>query len=146
MVVSSYSDSNSNSTLTSSVSISSLGGDASKSSCTVGSNWDETGVLAALFSNIPDLMERQSNNSLKEDIMEVEGFSNITAKQFVDNFNDFKKFMKKFVDTRFLCEYLKGSIDSNKKCTIYEALNYFGTISNDKLNYLNEIGVMFFLN
>ena len=52
--------------------------------------------------------------------------------------NSIKKFMKKFVDTRFLCEYLKGSIDSNKKCTIYEALNYFGTISNDKLDYLNK--------
>ena len=26
--------------------------------------------------------------------MEVDGFSNITAKQFVNNFNDFKKFMK----------------------------------------------------
>ena len=27
-------------------------------------------------------MERQSNNSLMTDIMEVEGFSNITAKQY----------------------------------------------------------------
>ena len=49
-----------------------------------------------------------------------------------------KKFMKKFVDTRFLCEYFRGSLDNTKKCTIYEALNYFGTIDNKKLNYLIE--------
>ena len=46
--------------------------------------------LTALFTNIPNLMERQSNNSLMSDIMEVEGFSNITAKQFVDNFDKFR--------------------------------------------------------
>lgn len=52
--------------------------------------------------------------------------------------NSIKKFMKKFVDTRFLCEYFRGSLDNTKKCTIYEALNYFGTIDNKKLNYLIE--------
>jgi len=71
--------------------------------------------LEALFSNIPDLMERQSNNSLKEDIMEIEGFSNITAKQFVDNFNDFKKFMKKLnIKAPNLKEYVsKAKIKKN---------------------------------
>jgi 3'-phosphoadenosine 5'-phosphosulfate sulfotransferase (PAPS reductase)/FAD synthetase len=55
-------------------------------------------------------MERQSNNSLMTDIMEVEGFSNITAKQFVDNFDDFKKFMKKLnIKTHNLEEYIKKS-------------------------------------
>ena len=57
---------------------------------------------------------------------------------FNDNKVTIKKFMTKFVDTRFLCEYLKGSIDDNKKCTIYEALNYFGTISDSKLDHLNK--------
>ena len=66
--------------------------------------------LEALFTNIPNLMERQSNNSLMTDIMEVEGFSNITAKQFVDNFDDFKKFMKKLnIKTHNLKEYIKKS-------------------------------------
>ena len=42
--------------------------------------------------------------------MEVEGFSNITAKQFVDNFDDFKKFMKKLnIKTHNLNEYIKKS-------------------------------------
>ena len=66
--------------------------------------------LEALFTNIPNLMERQSNNSLMTDIIEVEGFSNITAKQFVDNFDDFKKFMKKLnIKTHNLKEYTKKS-------------------------------------
>ena len=71
--------------------------------------------LDALFVNIPDLMERQSNNSLMEDIMEVDGFSNITAKQFVDNFNDFKKFMKKLnIKAPNLKEYVsKAKIKKN---------------------------------
>ena len=42
------------------------------------------------------------------DIMEVEGFSNITAKQFVDNFDKFKKFMKKLnIKTHNLNDYIK---------------------------------------
>lgn len=71
--------------------------------------------LDALFVNIPDLMERQSNNSLMEDIMEVDGFSNITAKQFVNNFNDFKKFMKKLnIKAPNLKEYVsKAKIKKN---------------------------------
>ena len=66
--------------------------------------------LEALFANIPNLMERQSNNSLMSDIMEVEGFSNITAKQFVEHFDEFKKFMKKLnIKTHNLTDYIKKS-------------------------------------
>jgi len=66
--------------------------------------------LEALFSNIPNLIERQSNNSLLSDIMKIDGFSNVTAKQFVDNFDEFKKFMKKLnIKTHNLKDYIKKS-------------------------------------
>ena len=90
--------------------------------------------LEALFSNIPDLMERQSNNSLKEDIMEVEGFSNITAKQFVDNFNDFKKFMKKLnIKAPNLKEYVS-------KVKIKKNIVFTGFRNNELEKVLEENG------
>ncbi len=90
--------------------------------------------LEALFSNIPDLMERQSNNSLKEDIMEVEGFSNITAKQFVDNFNDFKKFMKKLnIKAPNLKEYVS-------KTKIKKNIVFTGFRNNELEKVLEENG------
>jgi len=48
------------------------------------------------------------------------------------------KFTKKFIDTRFLCEYFRHSVGEEKKCSIYEALLYFGTINQDKYNYLED--------
>ena len=52
--------------------------------------------------------------------------------------NTILDFTDKFVDTRFLCEYLRNSIGEEKKCTIYEALKYFDTISDSKLDFLNK--------
>lgn len=45
-------------------------------------------------------------------------------------------FMKKYVDTRFLCEYYRVSIGEEKKCSIYDALLYFGTITEAKYKHL----------
>jgi len=47
-------------------------------------------------------------------------------------------FLDRFIDTRFLCEYYRSSIDDGKKCSIYDALLYFGTISQKKYDYLVE--------
>jgi len=47
-------------------------------------------------------------------------------------------FTNKFIDTRFLCEYLRNSINDGKKCSIYDALKYFNTISDSKLDSLNK--------
>lgn len=49
------------------------------------------------------------------------------------------KFTEKIFDTRFLCEYFKISIDEDKKCSIYEALLFFGTINEKKYKELYEI-------
>lgn len=48
------------------------------------------------------------------------------------------KFTRKVIDTRFLCEYYRLSIDDGKKCSIYDALEYFGTISKEKFEWLEE--------
>ena len=71
--------------------------------------------LEALFSHIPNIMEKQANNSLIEEIIEIDGFSYITAKQFVDNFDKFKTFIKKLkIKTHNLKEYVKkGEIKKN---------------------------------
>lgn len=47
-------------------------------------------------------------------------------------------FTSKLFDTRFLCEYFKISTDEDEKCTIYNALHYFNTISKNKLKYLER--------
>ena len=48
-------------------------------------------------------------------------------------------FTKTLYDTRFLCEYYKICAQDDKKCTIYDALLYFNTISNSKYILLNDI-------
>lgn len=49
------------------------------------------------------------------------------------------KFTKKMYDTRFLCEYFRLSKDEERKCSIYDALKYFGTVTTDKRDELEEI-------
>lgn len=49
------------------------------------------------------------------------------------------KFTKKVIDTRFLCEYFKISQIADKKCSIYEAMLYFETISDVQYKKLNDI-------
>lgn len=45
------------------------------------------------------------------------------------------KYIKRVIDTRFLCEFHKLVLnETNKKCSIYDALLYFGTID-DKIYY-----------
>ena len=55
---------------------------------------------------------------------------------FKNNKDTILKFTSKIFDTRFLCEYFRLSIDESKKCSIYNALQYFGTISEKKLQDL----------
>jgi len=49
------------------------------------------------------------------------------------------KFIRKFIDTRFLCEYFKYAKSDDKKCTIYDALIYFGTITQKKYDDLDKL-------
>lgn len=47
-------------------------------------------------------------------------------------------FTAKIFDTRFLCEYFRLSVSEEKKCSIYDALMYFGTISEEKYRDLED--------
>jgi hypothetical protein len=49
------------------------------------------------------------------------------------------KFTKKYIDTRFLCEYYRKSIGENGRCSIYDALLYFKTINQSTYEELNKI-------
>lgn len=49
-----------------------------------------------------------------------------------------KKFMSKYIDTRFLCEYYRISLDEGKKCAIYDALEYFQVINKKQYDNLNN--------
>ena len=49
------------------------------------------------------------------------------------------KFMKKFIDTRFLCEYVRSSLNEEGKCSIYDSMLYFGTIDQTKYDELMKI-------
>ena len=60
-------------------------------------------------------------------------------KMLNNNKNHILLFTRKLIDTRFLCEYFRLSIGLDKKCTIYSALKYFGTITENKYNGLNQI-------
>lgn len=50
-----------------------------------------------------------------------------------------REFTKRYIDTRFLCEYFRNSIDDGNVCSIYDALEYFGTITKKEYNKLYKI-------
>lgn len=49
------------------------------------------------------------------------------------------KFMNRFIDSRFLCEYVRTSLGEEGKCSIYDAMLYFGTITKEKYDELMKI-------
>lgn len=49
------------------------------------------------------------------------------------------QFTSKFIDTRFLCEYVRESLNITGKCSIYDALLYFNTINQNQNQNLNTI-------
>jgi len=56
--------------------------------------------------------------------------------------NDSKKifkFIKKYIDTRFLCEYVRHSLAESGRCSIYDAMLYFNIINQDKYKILERI-------
>ena len=57
---------------------------------------------------------------------------------FVSNKNTIQKFFATFVDLRYLCEFYKANFASDDKCDIYSAYLYFGIITQEKHDMLNE--------
>ena len=58
---------------------------------------------------------------------------------FHNNSNKIIQFTMEMIDTRYLCEYYKIVIKTtNMKCSIYDGLLYFNTITNDIYNFLNS--------
>lgn len=56
---------------------------------------------------------------------------------FKNDLTTIMKFIRKLIDTRFLCEYSKiNSKQLLKKCSIYDALLYFKVITEEKYNWL----------
>lgn len=56
-----------------------------------------------------------------------------------DNKDDIIRMTKKLIDTRFLCEYTRHSKSEEGKCSIYNAMLYFDTITKTKFDDLEKI-------
>ena len=64
--------------------------------------------LALIFSNIPDVMTHKIDNNLKQKIIMINGFSDISANQFVNNLEEFKLFLKNLkIKTHNLDSYIE---------------------------------------
>jgi hypothetical protein len=56
---------------------------------------------------------------------------------FQGNIDYIIQFVRRVIDTRFLCEFNKLTVPgADKKCSIYDAMSFFGTIDGDKYNKL----------
>jgi len=53
--------------------------------------------------------------------------------------NKIIQFTKRYIDTRFLCEYFRIGQAERGKCSIYDGLLYFKTIDQNKYNELEEL-------
>jgi hypothetical protein len=59
---------------------------------------------------------------------------------FNSNKENIFKFIRRLIDTRFLCEFFKLVVDEkDNKCSIYNALLYFGTIDQTIFNRLEHL-------
>ena len=58
---------------------------------------------------------------------------------FMNNHEQIYAFTTHVIDTRFLCEYHKATINSDKICSIYDAMLFFGTISKKQYDILESI-------
>jgi len=76
--------------------------------------------LKLVTKTIPDIMKlKLTKTELLNDINSIDGFSDITAHQFVDNFNNFKKFynkLQKYIDISHLEKKSKNKNKSKSKC------------------------------
>jgi NAD-dependent DNA ligase len=93
--------------------------------------------LALIFSNIPDVMKHKIDKNLKNKIMSIDGFSDITANQFVNNLGEFKLFLKNLkIKTHNLDSYIE-------KTQIKKNIVFTGFRNSDLEKYLesNKIAV-----
>lgn len=60
----------------------------------------------------------------------------VFSELFYNDKDNILRFMGKFIDTRFLCEYVRSSKSEEGKCSIYNAMLYFNTITQDKFDEL----------
>lgn len=58
---------------------------------------------------------------------------------FQQNKRIIKNFSKSVIDLRFYCEYFKVIRSNDKKCSIYDLLQYFKTITKEKYDELEQI-------
>lgn len=58
---------------------------------------------------------------------------------FMQNTTYIFNFVKRVIDLRFLCEYNKILANEEKKCSIYDALLYYGVINQKKYDYLVNV-------
>ena len=99
--------------------------------------------LMILFCN-PNIMSEQSNMILRDLLIDDctlkigHGSDSLDIPalfEFLNNDHDILRFISKFYDTRFMCEYLIALTDKTK-CNIYTSLEQFNVIDNEQLTFL----------
>ena len=74
--------------------------------------------LTLLYSEIPDILELKNNKDLYNKINNIKGFSDTKTKQFLENLDTFKKFLKDLkLDTHNLRQYNK-KINNSKNVVL----------------------------
>ncbi|AYV84108.1 MAG: hypothetical protein Hyperionvirus17_28 [Hyperionvirus sp.] len=58
---------------------------------------------------------------------------------FMNNEAYIYAFVSRVIDTRFLCEYYKNTVGGDRKCSLYDAMLYFDTVSKGKYDELQHI-------
>ena len=88
--------------------------------------------LALIFTNIPDVMKHKIDTNLKEKIISIDGFSDITSNQFVNNLGEFKLFLKNLkIETHNLDSYIE-------KTQIKKNIVFTGFRNSDLEQYLES--------
>lgn len=108
--------------------------------------------LKLITDEYPDILHKKfkDDDDLYQEIIDLDGFSDITSQQFVDNFDDFKDFIKKldkYVDIKHLTkkESKKKSKDKNVNSTnkynfADEKIVFTGFRNDDWENIINDNG------
>jgi len=103
--------------------------------------------LALIFSSIPDVMKHKIDNNLKQKIINIDGFSDISANQFVNNLEGFKLFLKNLkIKTHNLDSYIeKTQIKKNIVFTGFRNSELEKYLESHKISVKNTINTDTFL-
>ena len=93
--------------------------------------------LKLIFDKIPNVLEIKNKKEIKSQITNIDGFSEITSDNFINDIKEFKIFIKTF-EKYYKIKYIDDNLDSKKGVLNDKKFLFTGKIDKDLKNKIIE--------